>query len=112
MTNVNSIYKTTGSNLRADDLGNKSWPLVISDIEEYEFDDGLKAILKFEKAEKGLILNKTNARKITALYGEEMNDWIGKQIILASEDVEYQGQMTKGIRVQSEKQMADEDAPF
>ena len=114
MTNINDIYKTTSGNLKADDLGDKAYPLVISEIDEYEFDDGKKPILKFDKSEKGLILNKTNARKIAAMYGDEMDDWIGKKIILAAEDVEYAGQMVKGIRVQSEKQMADpdDDIPF
>ena len=114
MTNVNDIYKTTGSNMRADDLGDKSWALTISEIEEYEFDDGLKAILKFDKSSKGLILNKTNARRIAEMHGEEMDAWIGKKIILASEPTEYQGQPTTGIRVQTEKQMAspEDEIPF
>jgi len=109
MTDINSIYKSTGTNLRATDLGDKSWPLTIQEVEEYAFDDGTKLILRFTKGDRGLILNKTNARKIAAMYGTDTDSWLGKEIVLAAEDVEFQGDLVKGIRVQSEKQMADPD---
>ncbi|NDE15357.1 hypothetical protein EBZ80_10545 [bacterium] len=41
-----------------------------------------KPVLGFEKTTKKLILNKTNARTIGLLYGNEMTGWIGKKIAL------------------------------
>ena len=46
-----------------------------------------------------MICNKTNANRIKFLYGEETDDWTGKEIVLTSEFVEYQGKTVKGLRV-------------
>jgi hypothetical protein len=42
-------------------------------------------ILSFEKTDKELGLNKTNARLLFALLGETTEDWIGKRVTLAPE---------------------------
>ena len=41
-----------------------------------------RIILKFQKAQKGLILNKTNYRVMWAMFGKTRTDWIGKEIVL------------------------------
>jgi len=112
--NIDQIYTSTGGNLKADDLGNKSWPLTIQEVDKYDFDDGTKLILRFEKSEKGLILNKTNARRIAEMHGPETDGWVGKTITLAAEDTEYEGRPTKGIRVQVDREQAspDDEIPF
>lgn len=61
-----------------------------------------KPVLYFEEVNKGLVLNKTNANVLTAMFkSDDTDDWIGKQIKLYSKDVEYQGKMVRGIRVNS-----------
>lgn len=42
-------------------------------------------VLSFEKTEKELGLNKTNARLLFALLGEHTSEWIGKRVTLAPE---------------------------
>lgn len=41
-----------------------------------------KPIVKFAKVKKEWVLNKTNARSIRRLYGNETDEWIGKQIAI------------------------------
>lgn len=71
-----------------------------------------KPVLYFEETEKGLVLNKTNASTLTTMFGtDDTDDWIGKQIKLYSKDVEYQGKMVRGIRVNSRPVAAPPPAP-
>jgi hypothetical protein len=41
-----------------------------------------RLILRFEKAEKALVVNKTNYRILWTLYGKDRKQWIGKSITL------------------------------
>lgn len=41
-----------------------------------------KAVMHFEEAKKGLVLNKTNANIIAGLHGAEATQWPGKKITL------------------------------
>jgi hypothetical protein len=42
-----------------------------------------KPIVKFAKVKKELIMNKTNAKAIRRMFGEnEMTNWVGKQITI------------------------------
>lgn len=61
-----------------------------------------KPVLYFDKATKGLVLNRTNAMIIAALYGDESNDWTGKRISIYPTRVKAFGQMQDCIRVREE----------
>ena len=41
-----------------------------------------KALLYFEKAEKAMVCNITNARTVAAMYGVDTSKWIGKRVTL------------------------------
>lgn len=41
-----------------------------------------KPIVYFEGKEKGLICNKTNSKTIAAMYGNYVEEWVGKKITL------------------------------
>lgn len=41
-----------------------------------------KPILRFKGTDLGLIMNKTNSKTIGLAYGNEMDQWIGKQVTL------------------------------
>ena len=58
-----------------------------------------KPVLSFKETKKGLVLNKTNATTISKLYGPDTDAWTGKRITLLWKEVEFQGEMTPGIRV-------------
>jgi hypothetical protein len=85
--------------LKATDLQGREIPVVISQIKFEKMDGKDKAILFFLGKTKGLMLNKTNINNIIALYGEETNDWNGKEITLFTSMVDYQGKTVEAIRV-------------
>ena len=99
--------------LGAHDLNGKDAVLTMRRlvIEEIETERGTekRAVLYFvetaKKAErektkeKRLVLNKTNASTIAAMYGAEVNDWHGKRITLYAANVVAFGKEQEAIRV-------------
>ena len=62
----------------------------------------MKPILYFTGKDKGLVLNKTNAKNIINLIGSsETNDWVGYAIRLYATNVEFQGDTVEAIRVKA-----------
>lgn len=58
-----------------------------------------KPVLYFEKASKGMVLNKTNALTIAGMYGPETDHWSGKRITIYPTKVRAFGAMQDAIRV-------------
>lgn len=90
--------------LKAADLSDRQWTMTIDNyqLEELQSNDGRKQkkpVLYFRRSKKGLVLNVTNSRTIEAAYGDEMDAWIGKDIILFSRIVEARGEEVLAIRV-------------
>jgi|DEB0MinimDraft_10_1074344.scaffolds.fasta_scaffold00497_8 hypothetical protein len=49
-----------------------------------------------------LVLNPTNARLIAAIHGRDASKWIGKEVVLYTDDkVRLQGKNVNGIRIRS-----------
>jgi hypothetical protein len=59
-------------------------------------------VLYFQKATKGLVLNRTNAMTIAGLYGDESDDWTGKRISIYPTRIRAFGAMQDTIRVREE----------
>jgi hypothetical protein len=68
-----------------------------------------KPVLYFIKAERGLVLNKTNATVIGNAYGTETDTWKGKAITLFATTTEAFGEIKACIRVRLTQD--DEPAP-
>ncbi len=72
-------------------------------MEEVESEDGRveKPVCYFsEKDSKPLILNKTNAEVLRELYGDETEEWVGKQIeVYFDPSIRFGTRKTGGIRV-------------
>ena len=65
-----------------------------------EWVDGeFKPVLYFAGSTKGLVLNKVNANALTALYGDETDDWAGKSVEVFTIHTEFQGKVTQGLRL-------------
>lgn len=93
--------------LKAEDLNNKSVVVVISEV---EFDkigkdstESKKLILSFKGKEKKMVINKTNAKTLEKLYGDDTDLWIGKPIKIVTREVEFQGDVVWALRVSLEK---------
>lgn len=101
------------------------------EIKEVGKDKDVKPVLFFQGAEKGLVLNKTNATKISQAYGDESDEWQGKPIVLYEAEVQFGAETVPGIRVRipkaatatpttpqrkvggmSDAAMADDEIPF
>ena len=85
------------------DLLNKPYELVIKTVEQKELRPNntpvTSWIIRFEKTEKYLILNKTNAAAIAGLYGPQTEGWVGKRIVLYTTKARVKGEMVDVIRI-------------
>ena len=105
--NVNDVYTSGGTFLRAEDLQGKTIPLTIAGIGTHTFNEGhsnekTQIVLSFEGKEKKLGLNVTNAKVLAALLGDDTDGWIGKQIKLYPTTTDYAGEQVACIRVVQE----------
>ena len=87
--------------LKASDLQGKPQTLKMAQVRMEEVGKEDKPILYFVGKEKGMVLNKTNATTIAALYGPESDDWTGQVIELFPAMVDFQGKQTEAIRVRA-----------
>jgi hypothetical protein len=111
--NINDVYKS--DYLKAGDLQGKKIKLTIARVEMAEFTDGSKKpVAYFTGKQKGAVLNKTNAMTVAAAFGPETDGWAGKEIVLYSAKVNFQGQMVDAIRVEPHISMTADDSgvPF
>jgi hypothetical protein len=59
-----------------------------------------KPVVYFQETDKGLVLNKTNAATLTALFRSDDSDaWMGQRIKLIATSVDFAGKMVRAIRV-------------
>jgi hypothetical protein len=102
----------SGEYLTAADLQGAEPAVVIESVELKEFDDGNKFLLTFQGKKKGLVANKTNSKRIAALYGDDTDGWLGREIILYTDQVDYAGKTVDAIRVRGPKREVSGDASF
>jgi len=96
--------------IAGDSLKGKSVPMTIDRVvnEDVSNSDKIeeKQVLYFVESKKGMILNKTNAKRIARLYGPETDDWKGIVIELYTEPVKAFGETHNALRVREAKQQA------
>jgi len=95
--NINDAYPS--NYLRASDLKGRNIPVVIDRIEQEKVGNDNKMVLYFQNKSKGMILNKTNANNIAALYSPETDVWAGRQLIIFEAMVDFKGQTVPALRV-------------
>ena len=102
MANIHDAFPS--NYLKASDLKGTQ-PVVVIDRVEFEpvgHQKEMKPILYFAGKEKGVVLNKTNSRKIAELAGSpETDDWQGFRVRLFSTHVEFQGESVEAIRIKA-----------
>lgn len=87
--------------IAAADLQDKNVRLTIARVEIEKIGDDTKPVIYFQKAQKGLVLNKVNSQAIAAVYGDEMDDWSGSEVVLYPIMTEYQGKTVPAVRVRA-----------
>lgn len=110
--NINQVFPS--KYLKESDLQDKEVPVKIDHIamESINENEDPKPVLYFLGKQKGLVCNKTNAMTISVAYGDETDEWHGKDIILHPDTTMFGGKMVKCIRLRVPRVTAtDEDEP-
>ena len=88
--------------LKTSDLGGRSVKVTIAEVmlEEVGEERDEKPILYFKGKKKGVVLNVTNATVLEEAFGDEMDDWTGKEIEIYNDpSIMFGKKKTGGIRV-------------
>jgi hypothetical protein len=97
MVNINDEFPS--KYLKAADLQGHAVKLTIRDVVTEQINTDRKLIMYFNNRDKGMVLNKTNARTIGDVFGEDTDDWLGKAVEVFAMKVDFQGRMVDGLRV-------------
>lgn len=99
--------------LKCEDLQGKRVALTIMSLmlEEIGQDREEKPVLRFKKTDKALVLNKTNARMLSDLFGDDSDGWVGQTVVLAPARVSFQGKIVDSIRIEQAPGSAPAPAP-
>ena len=115
--NLDDVFKS--NYLKASDLQGREPTVTISKYTMEKLGDDQKLVIYFQNKDKGMVCNKTNANRIAYYYTGNLDNWIGKQIILGTELVDFQGKSSEALRVKGKPATADTpaqavkaDAPF
>jgi len=102
--NINQAFPS--KYLKASDLADQTVNVVIADIkiEQVGQDRDTKPVAYFKGKTKGLVLNKTNSRKIASIAGSpETDDWVGIEVAIFPTETEFAGESVECIRVKAAK---------
>lgn len=102
-----------GRFLKAGLLLGKQVTMVISavDIEALPQDSGgdkVRGILSFERVDKQLVLNSTNGQCLKAMFGKEVQKWVGKPVTFAPEKDRFGNETVDAIRVVGSPELKEE----
>jgi len=95
--------------IKAEDLGDKPTVLTIKSVSSEMLRtngrEDCKPIIRFEHAQKGLVLNLTNWDTIVDITGEEDTDrWPGHRVELYASTVEVSGETKPCVRIRAPEQ--------
>lgn len=102
MPHINDAFPSTY--LKASDLKGATVTVTIDKVtfEPVGTDRDMKAIVYFVGKTKGVVLNKTNSRKIVEIAGSPLTeDWPGVVIALYPTETQFAGEMVECIRMKA-----------
>lgn len=94
-----------GEYLAAAELGTHRPTVKIGGAKLVEMDDEKtgrtkkRLVISFEGKDRGLVLCRTNAICIAAMFGPETDGWVGKRITLYAAQVQFGRETVPGIRI-------------
>lgn len=97
MVNINEEFPS--KYLKSADLKGTVQRVKIDRIEVEQIGTDRKLVMYFAGKDKGMVLNKTNARTIGDVYGEDTDAWLEAPIEVFSMKVDFQGRMVDGLRI-------------
>lgn len=87
--------------LTAEDMDGREVDAIIESLKREEIGNDMKPVLYLTGFRKGLVLNKTNNKKLIELLGTETDNWNGKKVKLYTITVPYKGEEVEGIRIKA-----------
>jgi hypothetical protein len=109
MVSINDAFPSEF--LRAADLRDAQVVVQISHVEMRDIGDDHKPVVFFKGKQKGLVLNKTNANTIAALYGDDTDTWVDQWITIFPTQVDFQGRQVAACRVRNARPQAARPIP-
>ena len=93
-----------GQYLAAVEFGQRQPTFTVKSIKivALEGEDGKskdRGVVYFSETERGLVLCKTNAILIAAMFGPDTDSWVGKRVTLHAQDVQLGRDQVLGVRV-------------
>src|SRR5262245_52334763 len=90
--------------MRAEDWVNRRQLAHIVDVEDVEFEKGLKPVLRLRGQDRGLVVNATNFDILADAFGSNPGKWPGHAILIEGVKVPFKGKRVDSIRVSVPKQ--------
>jgi hypothetical protein len=102
--------------LKASDLKNgpevgKINVAALEDLKDFSGAPAKKLVIYFQRKLKPLIVNRTNWGTIADLYGDESDDWAGREIELFATTILMNGKETDTIRIRKPGAKAKKASP-
>jgi hypothetical protein len=94
---VSQVYSS--NYLYAADLHGEAKLVEITGVAEVVLNGAKKLAVYFASFDKPLVLNKTNARTIAGLHGDDPNAWLGKKVELYRSKVRFNDELVDCIRI-------------
>jgi len=96
--------------MRADEMAGKTLRVRISQVEDVEFEQGLKPVLSFDGQDKSLVVNSTNFDILAEGISNNTQNWVDHTILLKGDKVRFKGRLVDPIRVAVLKKAQPSDA--
>ena len=87
--------------LKAADLKGRSVRVKISHVAMEEVGSDMLPVVYFLGAEKGVVLNKTNSNAISDAYGQETDNWGGKDMEVFPSTTDFAGRVVDCVRMRA-----------
>jgi len=86
-----------GAFLKAGDLKGKKWTLTIKSVDIYELEGAKgkqkRGVIEFEKTPKLIAINKINGLCLKAMFGRQVQGWVGRRVTIFPDVVKEAGKM-------------------
>lgn len=105
MVNISALVQS--KYLKAADLEGRQHLATITSWHLETMDDKKqKLALTLREWDRDLLLNTTNTNNVADFLGPETDNWIGKQIVLVTAFVDFQGKTVEAIRIRAPRTAA------
>src|SRR5258706_14910498 len=98
---INDVVSADDRFLKASDWQGRKVSVRIESFTVENFKERKQIVLKFFGAKKVFGLNKINTKMIASMYGDEVEEWIGKEVrLFPSKTQNQQGQIVDCVRIE------------